>query len=156
MILTTTSRNPGIATRKVARRLSELVPYSLYTPRGVRNIEKLVALARKKGYRRICIVNEKKKKPAEMAFIIVDAKAWDWHSKVLKIKNVEIDKEYAKERIDEIKVEGADVDKKQIVEMFDIEEFADEDAEDVGVLKAAKDELVFYYNDVKIMCIKVI
>ena len=148
MILTTTSRNPGIATRKVARRISELVPYSLYTPRGARNIEKLVELARKKGYRRICIVNEKKKQPAEMQFVVVDASGWDWHPKTLKVKAVEVAE--GNEKLDELRIEGAG--KKLVEELFDIESFAD--AEDV--LRAGKNELVFYCNDVKIMHISVI
>ena len=87
MILTTTSKSPTPENRKKAKTLAEMIPNSGYQPRGTRTIQRMIALARKKGYKRVVIFN---KKPAIVKSIKITGDDWEWHPKTLNIKDITI------------------------------------------------------------------
>jgi len=108
MILTTTSKSPTLENRKKARGLAAMIPNSEYQPRGQRTVQRMVDLARKKGYGRVVIFN---KKPAVIKAIIVGAKDWKWHPKTLNIKDIKI----SSEKVDYLKCGN-----KFLIDFFDI------------------------------------
>jgi len=108
MILSTTSKSPTPENRRKARGLASMIPNSEYQPRGQRTVQRMVELARKKGYGRVVIFN---KKPAVIKSIIVGAGGWKWHPKTLNIKDIKI----TNEKVDYLKCGN-----KFLIDFFDI------------------------------------
>ncbi len=94
-MLFTTSRKPSKNTRIFSKKISNLLPDSIYLTRGKKGIEELVEIARSKGYPKICIVTDKQGNPHLMRFITLNNENWNW-AEELKIKGVYLTKEKQK------------------------------------------------------------
>ncbi|MBI4406692.1 hypothetical protein HY571_02145 [Candidatus Micrarchaeota archaeon] len=81
MIAFTTCRKPGRDTKTLAENLALLVN-GPYVSRGRKSVDEVVYFFQRKGFSRICFVNEEETKPGELAFF---EKTW---IAALKISNV--------------------------------------------------------------------
>lgn len=80
MALLTTSRYASEETRRAARKLAAS-PGSRFVARGKKTVAELAALARKEGFERVDIMEERRGKPASVSSMeILPSGKWRWVS----------------------------------------------------------------------------
>lgn len=82
MMLITTSRKPSRNTRVFARTLSNLLPNSVYVPRGKGSVESMVEGASAKGLKRVAVVHDSKGNPGKISLIENRKDGWDWAEEI--------------------------------------------------------------------------
>lgn len=87
MILVTTSRKPSKNTRIFARRLTNVIPDSIYVNRGKQSVDELAGLAVSKGMVKIAVICDSKGNPGRIDFIKSHKDGWDWEQP-LAVKGV--------------------------------------------------------------------
>ncbi len=146
MILFTTSRKPSQTTRRFARTLSRLIPFSEYITRGKANIETLASIAHKKGYPRVCIVGEYHGNPGRLMFLnTVPEPEW---SEIIRFKGYNL--VGTKKPSKSIHVRGEKSE--EFIQLFGIEEL--EDQEPDTIVDAGKTVWSFSQYGERILMIK--
>lgn len=129
-MLFTTSRRPSKNTRIFTRRISNLIPESVYIVRGKKSTSDLIEITRTQGYSKLCVITDKQGNPNLMRFIKVTKTNWNW-AEELKIKGTNVSKD--KIRTDSIKTRG------KLEELFNIK--SDEDS--IFSIEKIKNEIMF-------------
>ncbi|MEM0372412.1 MAG: hypothetical protein QXO69_01020 [archaeon] len=141
MLLVTTSRKPSKNTRAFARQLANLVPGSVYAPRGKASVDDLASVARSKGLKKIAIVSDRCGNPGKIEFARVSRSSWEW-AETLLIKSVSF--KPLKSRFDEIRIS------EELSGLFSAE--SDDEAEFTAEKK--EHEISFSLGGKKLMVIK--
>jgi hypothetical protein len=129
-VLITTGKNANKISKRLAAGLSLAIPHSRFEARGKRTMEKLLALATKRHYGRLCTISEENGKPALISFLSIgmDGK---WSRLCPKIKIASLKFASAKQirspRSAAISFSGAK--KKTLQSLFGIEGKAEEEPE---------------------------
>lgn len=89
MALITTSRQAPSKMQGLAKKLSELIPGSLFEQRGKKTLEQLVRLARKSGHSRLIIITSESNCLFSVQFIRLDEEKWEWMQEVINIQEFE-------------------------------------------------------------------
>ena len=129
-MLFTTSRKPSKNTRIFTRRISNLIPSSIYIVRGKKSTDNLLETARANGFSKICVITDKQGNPHKMRFIEITKINWDW-AEELVIKGTNVSKE--KITTDSIKTS------KKLEKLFNIK--SDEDS--IFSIEQIKNEIMF-------------
>ena len=91
----TTSRRPTHRARLLGRELARVLPGAEYVPRGMKNVEKLAALAGSRGHNLIMIVNSCEGQPRELRFLHAGP-GWRWSDANIELRGVELQRDLGK------------------------------------------------------------
>jgi len=115
-----------MASRRVARRLSALVPHSIYLTRGKRSVDELIDYARTEGLRKIIFMNDYHGNPGEIRSISLGKNEWDWDKHYLKIQNITVSENKPRKPFDSyVAVKGKESNIFQDIFAMENEEDAD-------------------------------
>ncbi|MEM2138334.1 MAG: hypothetical protein QW568_04565 [Candidatus Anstonellaceae archaeon] len=88
-LLITTGKNAAKISKRLAAELSLAIPHSRFEARGKRTMEKLLALATKRHYSRLCTISEENGKPATMSFLSIGMNGeWSRLSPTIRITSL--------------------------------------------------------------------
>lgn len=146
MILITSGRKPSKNTRVFCRRLASFIPHSVYLTRGKKSVYGLIDEARKRGLIKIAFVGDRKGNPADIRFLSIGKKDWNWDKESMKINGLSLSRE--KVKAGDLRVEGNN--KGFFTGIFCI----DEDEESDFVLKTGKDSFSFEYDGKELLKVK--
>lgn len=150
MVLITTSRKPCRNTRTFARKLSNLIPNSIYLTRGKKDIYDLIEYARSHGLRRIMLIGDFRGNPGKVQFLKLGKSSWAWEDIIIHIKGLWTpEKKMRKIKAEELMIKGKM--KKKFDELFSVESVPDADL----ILDVDTEKMVFELDGEKILKVKI-
>ncbi|VVB65897.1 putative Brix domain-containing ribosomal biogenesis protein [Candidatus Gugararchaeum adminiculabundum] len=85
-MLVTTSRKPGVLTKRLCRALAFFLPFGKYENRGKAGVGDFVEKARELGKTRLLMVYESHGNPEKIVLIEISRDSWEWCTPTLMIK----------------------------------------------------------------------
>ncbi|MFA6036151.1 MAG: hypothetical protein WC759_04305 [Candidatus Micrarchaeia archaeon] len=146
MPLITSSRTPSTETRAFCRRLTSLLPGSVFEQRGKKAMEDILKKAEALGMSRVLVVNEKDAKPCSIGSMEVGSGGAGWREEELRILEYKMGKPGQKPKPTSFTVAG---DAREFFSHFTgIEEEmqASEPDEMASYVEAGKKEIIFMYG----------